>query len=394
MTVSQHPTEKYTFGLARAPVLAVFSTTVLAQLSSVFLVKESVERLIVVEDESHGHGHGHAHASTSTNHYFYSGALAGSISLLLAAYTLKNQAFQHVLMVSQSSSLQEHAADLSRAICYLVPGLSRILLPRINSMTLLAVSTSFCCFITNWFSDQYPWFDSAVALVFAITVFTTMTPLTTYTGRILLQTTPPHVHNQIDRCISEASTVDGVLELKNAHFWQLDFNSIAGTVDVRVRRDADDQMVLSLVTEKLCSVINVLTIQVVKDVTTVWNSAGYVTNSSLPHASYSYSNLPNSYAQQNLHNGHGHSHDDGGHGHSHDGGGGHGHSHSHGRNRSQENRDHGHGHSHDHTDGGHGHSHDHTDGGHGHSHDHPDRGGHGHSHGNEHQHENPWVIHH
>jgi Co/Zn/Cd efflux system component len=68
--------------------------------------------------------------------------------------------------------------------------------------------------------------------------------------------------NQFFRCISEASTVDGVLELKNAHFWQLDFNSIAGTVDVRVRRDADDQMVLSLVTEKLCSVINVLTIQV------------------------------------------------------------------------------------------------------------------------------------
>ncbi|KAE9546617.1 hypothetical protein FO519_010171, partial [Halicephalobus sp. NKZ332] len=52
-----------------------------------------------------------------------------------------------------------------------------------------------------------------------------------------------------------------LLELKSSHFWQLDFNQIAGTVDVRIRRDADEQIVLSLVTEKLCSVIGHLSIQ-------------------------------------------------------------------------------------------------------------------------------------
>jgi zinc transporter 6 len=77
-----------------------------------------------------------------------------------------------------------------------------------------------------------------------------------------LQTTPPHVQNQIDRCVSEASTVEGVLELRNAHFWQLDFASIAGTIDVRVRRDADERTVLRAVTEKLASVVNILTVQV------------------------------------------------------------------------------------------------------------------------------------
>ncbi|KAJ1356892.1 Two-component response regulator-like APRR1 [Parelaphostrongylus tenuis] len=92
-----------------------------------------------------------------------------------------------------------------------------------------------------------------------------MCPLSTYTGMILLQTAPPHLLNQIDRCISEASTVEGVLEIRSRHFWQLDFDQLVGTVDVRVRRDADEQNVLTLVTDKMSSVVNILTMQIVKD---------------------------------------------------------------------------------------------------------------------------------
>lgn len=62
--------------------------------------------------------------------------------------------------------------------------------------------------------------------------------------------------------MSEASTIDGVLELRSAHFWQLDFTTMAGTIDVRVRRDADEQLVLAHVTEKLSSVVSILTVQV------------------------------------------------------------------------------------------------------------------------------------
>lgn len=41
---------------------------------------------------------------------------------------------------------------------------------------------------------------------------------------------------------------------------------MAGTVDVRVRRDADEQLVLALVTEKLSAVISILTVQVKRHV--------------------------------------------------------------------------------------------------------------------------------
>jgi zinc transporter 6 len=261
--VHSSPTDKYTYGFVRASVLTVFSTSVLAQLSAILQLKEALESVIAAGHHHHpGLGDAPSHA---VNHYFYSAAAVSSFSLFLAAYSVTNQPFQHVLTASQSSSLQEHATDISYFICQIFPGMSRFLLPRLNAMSLLAFISSTCCVLTHWFMNDFEWFDSLATLILSCAIFSTMYPLTYYTGMILLQTTPTHVHAQIDRCLSEATTVDGVLELKNSHFWQLDFNTIAGTVDVRIRRDADEQVVLAMVTEKLYSVINNLSIQVVKD---------------------------------------------------------------------------------------------------------------------------------
>ncbi|KJH53168.1 cation diffusion facilitator family transporter [Dictyocaulus viviparus] len=288
MTITHKAMERFSYGLSRVPVLTVFSTTVLAQLFSIFLSKESFEHLL-----SPGHQGAHD-ASTSHEHdigtvgkcfciipktkimYSYSswpyfvGAVASSISLLLSAYALKNQPFQHVLTSSGSSSLQEHAADICHALCWVVPGLSRLLLPRINSMVLLAAVSSIMLLLCEHFRHDFTWADPVCCLVLSVAIFSTMWPLSTYTGMILLQTAPPHLLNQIDRCISEASTIDGVLEIRSRHFWQLDFGQLVGTMDVRVRRDADEQNVLTLVTDKMSSVVNMLTVQIVKDA--AWQS--------------------------------------------------------------------------------------------------------------------------
>ncbi|KAK6025723.1 cation efflux family protein, partial [Ostertagia ostertagi] len=182
MTITHKPMEKFSYGLARVPVLAVFSTTVLAQLFSIFLSKESFEHLLSPEHQgSH-----------------------------------------------DAAAAHEHEVE--------VVG-----------------------------KHDFPWADPVCCLLLSVAVFSTMWPLSTYTGMILLQTAPPHLLNQIDRCISEASTIDGVLEIRSRHFWQLDFGQLVGTVDVRVRRDADEQNVLTLVTDKMSSVVSMLTVQIVKD---------------------------------------------------------------------------------------------------------------------------------
>ena len=35
------------------------------------------------------------------------------------------------------------------------------------------------------------------------------------------QTTPSHVVSQLDKCLREALTLDGVLEFRHEHFWTL-----------------------------------------------------------------------------------------------------------------------------------------------------------------------------
>jgi zinc transporter 6 len=92
-----------------------------------------------------------------------------------------------------------------------------------------------------------------------------MFPMSIYSGKILLQTTPSHIIGQLDKCIREASTLDGVLEFRHEHFWTVAFGMMAGSVHVRVRRDADEQMVLAHVYHRLANLVSVLTVQIFKD---------------------------------------------------------------------------------------------------------------------------------
>lgn len=233
------------------------------------MLKESVERFLQIHD--------HHHSTLGTSQYYLGAGAAVFIALILSAYAVPNNPFNLVLSAASSSftqvscvhivlskrrQLQEHVADLSQAVCYVIPGLSRILLPRINALTLLGCSGAFFSLLTCHLIESYAWADGAAAIALAFITFSTLYPLAQHTGAILLQTVPAHIQNQIDRCVSEASRIDGILELRNAHFWQVDFTSIAGTVDVRVRRDASEQIVLAVVTEKLSSVVHILNVQV------------------------------------------------------------------------------------------------------------------------------------
>lgn len=80
-----------------------------------------------------------------------------------------------------------------------------------------------------------------------------------------MQTTPGHLLGQLDKCLREASTLDGVLEFRHELFWTLSFGTLAGSVHVRVRRDANEQLVLAHVVDRLSALVPELTVQVFKD---------------------------------------------------------------------------------------------------------------------------------
>ncbi|XP_015421907.1 PREDICTED: zinc transporter 6 [Myotis davidii] len=254
------PSPVYSFGFERLEVLAVFASTVLAQLGALFILKESVERFLE-QPEIH------------TGRLLVGTFVALSFNLF-TMLSIRNKPFAYVSEAASTSWLQEHVAD------YYPARTSHMLLP-MSTVSSFHLSLLFAVFgrlnckklsevyiynvelffpFSNYFAV-----DTASAIAIALMTFGTMYPMSVYSGKVLLQTTPPHVIGQLDKLLREVSTLDGVLEVRNEHFWTLGFGSLAGSVHVRIRRDANEQMVLAHVTNRLYTLVSTLTVQIFKD---------------------------------------------------------------------------------------------------------------------------------
>uniref|UniRef100_A0A1A8QSC3 Solute carrier family 30 (Zinc transporter), member 6 n=1 Tax=Nothobranchius pienaari TaxID=704102 RepID=A0A1A8QSC3_9TELE len=247
------PSQVYSFGFERLEVLAVFASTVLIQLGALFILKESVERFMEQPEVHTGR--------------LLVGTFIALFFNLLTLLSVRNKPFVYVSEAASSSWLQEHVADLSRSLCGIVPGLSSILLPRMNPFVLINLAGALSLSITYMLIEinNYNAVDTASAVAIALMTFGTMYPMSVYSGKVLLQTTPSHVIGQLDKLLREVSTLDGVLEVRNEHFWTVGFGSLAGSAHVRIRRDANEQLVLAHVTNRLLPLVSTLTVQIFKD---------------------------------------------------------------------------------------------------------------------------------
>ncbi|XP_060943259.1 zinc transporter 6 [Limanda limanda] len=247
------PSQVYSFGFDRLEVLAVFASTVLIQLGALFILKESVERFMEQPEVHTGR--------------LLVGTFVALFFNLLTLLSVRNKPFAYVSEAASSSWLQEHVADLSRSLCGIVPGLSSVLLPRMNPFLLINMAGALSLCITYMLIEinNYNGMDTASAIAIALMTFGTMYPMSVYSGKVLLQTTPSHIIGQLDKLLREVSTLDGVLEVRNEHFWTVGFGSLAGSAHVRIRRDANEQLVLAHVTNRLLPVVSTLTVQIFKD---------------------------------------------------------------------------------------------------------------------------------
>ncbi|XP_040285521.1 zinc transporter 6 [Bufo bufo] len=251
MMKKQSPT--YSFGFERFEVLAVFASTVLAQLGALFILKESAERFLEQPEIHTGR--------------LLVGTFVALFFNLFTMLSIRNKPFAYVSEAASTSWLQEHVADLSRSLCGIIPGLSSVFLPRMNPFVLIDIAGALSLCITYMLIEMNNYFavDTASAVAIALMTFGTMYPMSVYSGKVLLQTTPPHVIGQLDKLLREVSTLDGVLEVRNEHFWTLGFGTMAGSVHVRIRRDANEQLVLAHVTNRLSTLVSTLTVQIFKD---------------------------------------------------------------------------------------------------------------------------------
>lgn len=254
MWVSQQkPGPTYSFGYRRWEVLAILASTILSQLGSFLVLKESLERLLEPVAVHSGR--------------LLPGVVLGLCWHLLVQLSVQQPSLATVLQASSSSWLQEHLTDISHSVCSVVPGLSGLLLPRLNPILLLGWAEACLLLFCHTLLLSYGWqhADTVTAVLLAIMCCATMLPVSIHCACVLLQTTPRHLLGQLDKCLREASTLDGVLEFRHELFWTLAFGTLAGSVHVRVRRDANEQLVLAHIVDRLSGLVPELTVQVFKD---------------------------------------------------------------------------------------------------------------------------------
>merc|ERR1712227_128460 len=114
--------------------------------------------------------------------------------------------------------------------------------------------------------------DLIGAATISLVIFISVVPLAYYAGCILLQATPDDLCLKLDTIRSELTTMEGVLEVKNEHFWSCGFNQTAGSLQVRVSRNSNEQKVLAMIVLKLFPIVPKCSIQVTKDDWSMSNS--------------------------------------------------------------------------------------------------------------------------
>eukprot|EP00762_Andalucia_godoyi_P007306 ANDGO_01558.mRNA.1 metal tolerance protein len=82
---------------------------------------------------------------------------------------------------------------------------------------------------------------------------------------ILLQATPNELLSAIEKCSLAINAMDGVLEIRDSHFWALSKGNYVGTLVIRISMTANPQQVLTEVHKLFAPYIGSLSVQCQRD---------------------------------------------------------------------------------------------------------------------------------
>jgi len=125
----------------------------------------------------------------------------------------------------------------------------------------------FSVIISSWLVEWRGWTlaDPIAALGIAGMIAVNAYPVWIKTGSVLLQATPEFMRPTLVKCLREAGTLEGVLECHSEHFWTQSPDVFVGTLCVRVRSDANEQLILQQVVSLFSPYISHLTVQIEKN---------------------------------------------------------------------------------------------------------------------------------
>jgi len=230
----QQPTKKYSYGYDRCETLSGFTNGVFLLFVSLFLFKEVVERFLEPVEFQAAHFEG----------VLFVAVLAMIVNVIGVVF------FRHHALVRIESRHSAHDENISSILIHIF----------------VDVIANIAVIFSTWLMRMgFLLADPLIALAIVVLIGYNALPICQKTGRILLQTTPLSIKDQLDKVLREASTLEGVLECRNEHFWTQSPGVFVGSLYVRIRSDANEQQVLSRVTSLFAPLVTHLTVQVEKD---------------------------------------------------------------------------------------------------------------------------------
>jgi zinc transporter 5/7 len=228
--VKHKPTSRYSYGYDRFEILSGFTNGIFLLFVCLWILFESVEKLFEPEE---------IHSSQADKVVY--------VALLGLAVNIVGVIFFHEFKQTRSESRYENLYGISLGIV-------------MDGSTQLGVILS--TWLTQW---GFLLADPILAIGIAIWLGYNVIPICTRTGKVLLQSTPTSIKDQLDKARREVQTLEGVLECTNEHFWTQSPGVFVGSLTVRVRADANEQSVAAKTRSLLSPWITHLTIQVEKN---------------------------------------------------------------------------------------------------------------------------------
>jgi Co/Zn/Cd efflux system component len=110
-------------------------------------------------------------------------------------------------------------------------------------------------------------FDIIYTVLSTILILYSISPTISSTSKILLQTSPHSLKAALSKSLREASSVEGVLECHDEHFWSIgqSVSLIVGSLKVRISKNTNEQSTLATIHKIFSPLLSHLTIQIEKD---------------------------------------------------------------------------------------------------------------------------------
>ncbi|KAG1405368.1 hypothetical protein G6F60_003675 [Rhizopus arrhizus] len=242
---------KRPYGAHRYEIVFALGTTIYLLFATMNNTKESLEHFLLQDQHHPGESHHPEEPHTfSFGLFFLMGA--GISATCLSSMSLRNHESFVRYLRKRPTTVQGFTYNvINRARASPLNALSS------NIYSLSIVLSGAVILLSYLIGVLTPWMDKVLALSESCVMFYLGYPTASALIKVLLQTTPQSIQNGVENRLREIQQQEAhILSVDRIHFWQTTYGKCVGTIEIRVRPEADDQAILTRVYQKLEGLTN------------------------------------------------------------------------------------------------------------------------------------------